>query len=73
MPNITGKNYRAILRAYRPPNKGNIYKFIHDLSHISNKNLEIFNNIFMMGDFNIDFKNKNDCNFEKLNNFLYSF
>lgn len=37
------------------------------------KTLSIFDNIMLMGDFNINFKNKQDSSVEKLNNFYDTF
>ena len=49
--------------AYRPPNN-------FDICH---KYLSIFDNIMLMGDFDIDFKNKKNSTLGKLNNFCDTF
>ena len=49
---------------YRPPNNFHICNFLNDLSLILNKNLSIFDNIMLMGDFNNDFMNRKDSNIE---------
>ena len=50
------------------PDNCNIFNFLNDLSLVLIKNLSIFDNIMVVGDFNIDFKNKEDPNLEKRNN-----
>ena len=50
------------------PDNCNIFNFLNDLSLVLNKNLSIFDNIMVVGDFNIDFKNKEDPKLEKRNN-----
>lgn len=50
----------TIVSAYRPPNNFDI----------CNKYLSIFDNIILMGDFDIDFENKKNSTLGKLNNFF---
>ena len=68
----TEKNSKwTIVSAYRPPNNFRICNFLNDLSLISNKNLNIFDNIMLIGDFNNDFMNRKDSNIENLNDFWH--
>ena len=53
-------------RYYHPPSREQGAKEL-------NKNLSIFDNIMLMGDFNIDFNNKKDSNFEMFKNFCDTF
>ena len=65
---ITVKNNKwATFSVYRPPSNSNIETFLGDLWSILNKYLSKYVKIIIMGDFDIDVKNKANPNF---NNFL---
>ena len=56
---ITIKNNKwVIFSAYRPPCNSNIKTFLGDLSNLLNKYLSKYDNVIIMGDFNIDVKGK---------------
>ena len=55
----------VIVNIYRPP-QGNIELFIESLEiRLSNLNLDRVE-LFIMGDFNIDFLEKNNTNYKKI-------
>ena len=58
-------NKWATFSAYRPPCTSNIETFLVDLSSLLNK----YDNVIIMGDFNIDVKDKTNPNFDKFSEF----
>ena len=67
------KNSRwAIFSAYRPLSNSNIDTVLGDLSNLLNKNLSKYDNI-IIGDFNIDVKDKTNPNFDKFSGFCCTF
>ena len=57
-----------IFSIYRPPDYGNLSMFFHELSFSLDKASEIYENIIIMGDFNIDVTTKG-MGFDKLDEF----
>ena len=51
--------------AYRPPCNSSIETFLGDLPSLLKKYLSKHDNIIIMGDFNIDVKDKKNSNFDK--------
>ena len=51
--------------AYRPPCNSSIETFLGDLSSLLKKYLSKHDNVIIMGDFNIDVKDKKNSNFDK--------
>ena len=61
---ITIKNNKwAIFNAYRSPCNSNIGTLLGDLSSLLNKYLSKYDNVIIMGDFNIDVKDQTNLNF----------
>ena len=67
------KNKWAIFNAYRPPCNSNIETFLGDLSNLLNKYLSKCGNVIIMGDFNIDVKDKINPNFDTFSEFCDTF
>ena len=59
--------------AYRPPCSSNMETFLGDLSSLLNKYLSKYDSVIIMGDFNIDVKDKTNPNFDKFFEFCYAF
>ena len=58
-----------IFSIYRPPSTNNLAQFFHEMNISLNKVLSSYDNIIVMGDFNIDWKNSKDPGFTYLENF----
>ena len=64
------KNHNwVIFSAHRPPCNSNIEKVLGNLSSLLNKYFTKFDNVIIMGDFNIDVKDKKSPNFDKFSEF----
>ena len=61
-----------IVSIYRPPN-GNAKSFFEELENILDSALKKYDNAIVMGDFNIDVNDQNNCNFSLLDNFCDCF
>ena len=59
--------------AYRPPCNSNIETFLGNLSILLNKYLGKYDNVIIMGGFNIDMKDKTNPNFDKFSEFCDTF
>ena len=59
--------------AYRPPCNSSIETFLGNLSSLLNKYLSKYDNVTIMGDFNIDVKDKTNLNFDKFSEFCDTF
>ena len=71
---ITIKNNKwAIFSVYRPPHNSNIDRFLGDLSLLLNKYLGKYDKIIIMGELNIDKKDKTNPNFDKFSGFCNIF
>ena len=71
---ITVKNNKwAIFSVYRPLSNSNTETFLGDLWSILNKYLSKYDKIIIMGDFDIDVKNKANPNFNKFSEFCDTF
>ena len=66
-------NKWAIFSVYRPPSNWNIEAFLGDLWSILNKYLSKYDKVIIMGDFDIDVKNKVNPNFNKFSEFCDTF
>ena len=59
--------------AYRPPCNSTIETFLGDLSNLLNKYRSKYDNVVIMGDFNIDVKDKTNPIFDKFSEFCDTF
>ena len=71
---LTIKNKTWIVfSVFRPTKESNLITFFQDLTFPLNKHLSNYNNVVVIGDFNIDEKEVTKQSFEKLNTFWETF
>ena len=61
------------LSVYRPPSPNNIVTFFEELTDSLNRAINSYENITLMGDFNIDIKKANSTAYNKLEEFCGTF
>ena len=62
-----------VYSVYRPPKESNLITFFQDLAFLLNKYLSTYDNVVVMGGFNIDVKEVTNQSLEKLNTFCKTF
>ena len=71
---LTIKNEKwIVLRVYKPPKESNLITFFQDLTFLLNKHLSTYDNVVVIGDFNIDAKEVTNESLQKLNTFCETF
>ena len=66
---IISKKRWMIFAVYRPPDSANLASFFNELSNSVNFALERYDNIVVLGDFNIDTQNEQYPGYNKFNLF----
>ena len=67
------KKKQFCLRVYRPPSPNNVVTFFEELTDSLSRAINNYDNIILMGDFNIDIKKENSIAYDKLEEFCDTF
>ena len=61
------------LSVYRPPSHNNVVSFFEELNDSLSRAINNYDNIILMGDFNVDIKKENSIAYDKLEEFCGTF